>query len=278
MDHEKTIKELSQNEKKVLLTLNKLKGKAKPEKIQKTGDFTQEVEVMNASSWLQSKKLVKIKDQLKTEYRLKKEGKEFLKSGLPEKRALKIIDKLDGKASIKDLSSDLKKNDIPVAIGWLKRKKWADIKKDGKDTILSITKEGKEALKTKTFDEKILEKIDKLDGIEIDKKLIKPLLSRKNVIKEKEIITSNIILTDEGKKVIKKGIKFKDEISQITSSVIKSGEWKKKDIRPYDIFAFSPKKYGGKIHPLTNLINNIKKIFFEMGFEEIKGNYIESRI
>jgi len=27
---------------------------------------------------------------------------------------------------------------------------------------------------------------------------------------------------------------------------------------------------------MTNLINNIKKIFFEMGFEEIKGNYIES--
>jgi len=58
MDTNKTIKELSQNEKKVLLALKKLKGKASPEEIFKTGDFEQEVEVMNASSWLQSKKLV----------------------------------------------------------------------------------------------------------------------------------------------------------------------------------------------------------------------------
>ena len=33
MDIDKTIKELSQNEKKVLLTLKKLKGKASPEDI-----------------------------------------------------------------------------------------------------------------------------------------------------------------------------------------------------------------------------------------------------
>ena len=56
---------------------------------------------------------------------------------------------------------------------------------------------------------------------EIDKKKVKSLLSRKNVIKEKEIIISTIVLTETGKKVIQKGIKVKDEISQITSSVIK---------------------------------------------------------
>ena len=40
MDLEKTIKELSQNEIKVLLTLKKLKGKASPENILKNGDFS----------------------------------------------------------------------------------------------------------------------------------------------------------------------------------------------------------------------------------------------
>ena len=70
MDINKTIKELSQNEKKVLLTLKKLKGKASPEDILKNGDFDQKVEVMNASSWLQSKKLVKIEEHIKTVYSL----------------------------------------------------------------------------------------------------------------------------------------------------------------------------------------------------------------
>jgi len=276
MDLEKTIKELSTNEKKVLLTLKDLKGEAKPEDIQKKGDFNQEVEVMNAASWLQSKQLLKIRDHIKTVYLLKKEGKEFLKKGLPERRALKIILDKNGKASIKDLSSNLKKNEIPVAIGWLKKRNWADIKKEGKDTFLSITNQGKKAFDKKNHDEEILEKISKKKEIEIDKKEIKPLLSRKDVIREKEIVSSSFILTEKGKKVIGKGIEVKDQINQITSSVIKDELWKKKSIRPYDIFAFAPKKYGGKIHPLTNLINSIKKIFFEMGFEEIKGNYIES--
>ena len=45
MDAEKTIKELSTNEKKVLLTLHKLKDKASPDEILKNGDFTKEVEI-----------------------------------------------------------------------------------------------------------------------------------------------------------------------------------------------------------------------------------------
>ena len=93
MDLDKTIKELSQNEKKVLLTLQKLKGKASPEDILKNGEFNQEVEVMNASALLQSKTLVKIEDCINTVYYLGKEGKQFLEKGLPEKIALKHINR-----------------------------------------------------------------------------------------------------------------------------------------------------------------------------------------
>ena len=275
MDIDKTIKELSQNEKKVLLTLKKLKGKASPENILKNGDFNQEVEVMNASSWLQSKKLVKIEDHINTVYSLGKEGKQFVKNALPEKRALKLISNKGGRASLNEISTVLNKQEIPVAIGWLKKKGWASIKKD-KGTILEITSDGKKALKIKSDEEKTLDLLNKKPNIEVEKNKIKSLLSRKNVIKEKEIITSNIVLTENGKKVIRKGIKFKDEISQITSSIIKSGDWKNKIIRPYDINAFAPAKYGGKAHPLIDLISKIRRIFIEMGFEEIQGDFVES--
>ncbi len=275
MDTKKIIEELSQNEKKVLLTLDELNGKADPKDILKKGDFQHQVEVMNASSWLQSKKLVKMKDSIKTVYVIKKEGKEFLEKGLPEKRALKQIFEKGGKLAIGKLANVLEKNEIPVAIGWLKRKKWADIKKD-KDTFLIITDEGKKALDSDTHDEKILKKFGENKELEIDKNDVKPLLSRKNVVDEKEIVSSTISLTDQGKKILKKGIEVKEEISQITSKVIKNAEWKNKDIRPYDIYAFAPARYGGKSHPLVNLISQIRTIFLEMGFSEIKGNYIES--
>lgn len=275
MDVDKTIKELSQNEIRVLLTLNKLKGKASPENILANGDFNQEVEVMNASSWLQSKKLVKIEDHIKTVYSLGKEGRYFVTKGLPEKRALKLISNKGGKGTLTELSTVLNKPEIPVAIGWLKKNGWASIKKD-KDTILEITAEGKKALKTESEAEKILHLLDDKPNIEVDKSKIKSLLSRRNVVKEKEVITSTIVLTEDGKKIIQRGIKVKDEISQITSSIIKSGSWRNKAIRPYDINAFAPAKYGGKAHPLVDLISKIRGIFIEMGFEEIQGDFVES--
>jgi phenylalanyl-tRNA synthetase alpha chain len=275
MDLEKIIKELSINEKKVLLSLHKLKGKASPDEILKNGDFTKEVEIMNASSWLRSKKLVEIKDDLKTVYSLGKEGKQYLEKGLPEKRALKLIYDTHGKAPLKDLSKVLNKNEILVAIGWLKKNKWANIIKE-KDTYLTITDNGKKALKKETEEEKILKNLNINPNSEIDKNKINSLLSRKNIVKEKELITCTIILNEIGKKIINKGIEIKDEISQITSEIIKNQSWKNKDIRPYDISAFAPAIYGGKPHPLISLISDIRQIFLEMGFEEIEGDYIET--
>jgi len=276
MDIDKTIKELSQNEKKVLLVLDKLKGQASPVEILKNGDFQQEVEVMNAASWLQSKKLVTIKHQVKTVYSLGKEGKQFVQKGLPEKRALQFISDKGGKTSLKDLSNVLQKHEIPIAIGWLKRKKWAFIKKKGKETILEITPNGEKALKTETEEEKILNQLNEKPNLEIDRDKVKTLLSRKNVLKEKTLVTSTIVLTDNGRKILQKGLEIKDEISQITSSIIRDCSWKTKIIRPYDIHAFAPAKYGGKPHPLIHLISKIRSIFLEMGFEEIEGDFVES--
>ena len=83
-------------------------------------------------------------------------------------------------------------------------------------------------------------------------------------------------LNRDGKKVLEQGIELVDEISQVTSTVIKNGEWKEKVIRPYDIYAFAPAMYGGKPHPLVDLISKIRQIFVEMGFMEIQGDFVES--
>jgi phenylalanyl-tRNA synthetase alpha chain len=110
----------------------------------------------------------------------------------------------------------------------------------------------------------------------IERNKISSLTARKNVIKEKDIITSTIVLTDYGQNVLAKGFELKKEISQITSSVIKNNTWKENIIRPYDIDAFAPAIYGGKPHPLVDLISKIRQIFFEMGFHEIYGDFVES--
>jgi phenylalanyl-tRNA synthetase alpha chain len=275
MDVDKTIKELSLNEKKVLLTLKNLHGKASPEDIFKNGQFSQAVEVSNAASWLQSKKLVTMDSHIKTVYSLGKEGKKFVEKGLPEKRALKLLSDKKGKINLKDLSVVLDSDEISIAIGWLKTNEWALIKKE-KDTIIEMTEKGEKALSEVTEVEKLLRLLHEHPEQEIEKDSIKPLASRKNVIKEKELITSVIILTEYGKRVVETGFEIQEEISQLTSTVIKNSEWKYKTIRPYDIHAFAPAMYGGKPHPLVKLISEIRQIFVEMGFQEIQGDYVES--
>jgi len=275
MDIKRIIKELSQNEKKVLLTLQNLQGTGSPKEIFQNGDFQHNVEVAHAASWLQSKKLVTITDHIKTVYSLGPEGKRFLGKKLPERRALVALHDKKGAISLKNLTEVLDPGETPIAIGWLKRNGWATIKKD-KETIIEITEEGKKAFSNPSDDEKILQLLNEKGSMEIDKVKISLLLSRKNVIKEKEIISSTIHLTNDGKKTLEYGFELADEISQVTSSIIKNNEWENKVIRPYDIHAFAPALYGGKPHPLVHLMSKIRQIFIEMGFQEIQGDFVES--
>jgi phenylalanyl-tRNA synthetase alpha chain len=275
METEKIIRELSLSEKKVLLALKTLQGKGSPADIFRTGQFTQEVEIANASSWLQSKKLVLVENHMRTVYSLGKEGKRFVEKGLPERRALQMLSQRNGTLTLKDLSGFLDGDEIPVAIGWLKTNGWATIKKE-QETIIEITEKGKTALSEVTAEETLLQRLHEHPEQEIEKNTIKPLASRKNVIKEKDLITSVIILTDDGKKILEKGFEIQEEINQVTSAIIKNNEWTQKAIRPYDIHAFAPAVYGGKAHPLVHLISEIRQIFVEMGFQEIQGDYVES--
>ncbi|MBN1280755.1 MAG: phenylalanine--tRNA ligase subunit alpha [Candidatus Thermoplasmatota archaeon] len=275
MDVQKTIKELSVNEKKVLLALQKLKGRGTPDQIRQSAELSQDVEVLNAASWLMSKKLVTIENTMTTVYSLGQDGVRFLEKGLPEKRVLKLLSEKKGTVALKELSAVLSADEIPIAIGWLKTNGWATIKKE-KDTLLEITENGRHALAKQTETERILKDLHEHPEQELDKDQIKPLASRKNVIKEKERLSSTIHLTEQGNKVLEAGIEIQEEITQVTSTIIKTGEWKDKPIRPYDIHAFAPALYGGKQHPLVKLLADIRHIFVELGFQEISGDYVES--
>lgn len=276
MSLDKIIDELSRNEKRVLLSLQELDGSGSPDQVMKTGSFTQQVEVMNAASWLQSKKLVQVKEYVKTVYALDKEGTYFLENGLPEKRVIQFLHSHDKKASFKDLNAVLKPYEIPIAIGWLKRKRWADISKEAGETTLTLTDKGSAAVNETTEDELLLARLAKEPFSEVDEKKYAQMLNRSNVLKEKELITGEITLTDKGWDVVKQGITIIEEITQVTSEIIKNKSWENTPIRPYDVSTFAPSIHGGKPHPLVQLIDKLRSILLRMGFSEIEGNFVES--
>jgi len=268
--------ELSVNEKRVLLALDRLGGSGSLQDIIKTEKFKDENEAMNAISWLRYKGLISTKESIKKLYSLGKEGKRLADKGLPEKRALRYMVEKGGKILLNSLQDKLEREEIPIAVGWLKKRGWANINKDDKGTILEITAEGKNTVDKETEDERILLFLKNNPNSEVDSNVITLLKSRKGVIEEREVVSLEISLNDKGKEIVKKGLEIEEEITQLTSKIIKSGEWKKKRIRPYEINVFSPVASRGKPHPLVQLKNRVREIFLSMGFEEIEGNYVES--
>ncbi len=271
--------ELSHLEKRTLLALDEHGGAASPSELTESGEFQQESQVMNAVSWLNSKELVEVDEKVTYYYSLAK--KSVGDKDLPERTALKYLKKVGGKCSIQELSegSGLDGKKTGIAVGWLRKKKWADTVKEGGETVLEMTSKGKKALREKGKDEELIRKLSKEGELpleELDEYAVKKLKSRKELLDEEQRISRTVILTDEGKKVVDKGIELKPQISQLTPDIIRTGAWKEAEIRPYDIQAFAPTAYGGKRHPMKREIEVVRRVFLDMGFTEINYDFIQS--
>lgn len=274
---DKITKELSNAEKRFLLTLRDL-GETNPQEVLKAGKFSQLVEVMNAASWLQSKGLITMTEQVKSYYSLAR--KQVAQKDLPERRALKILKKNRGAMDVKTLrsSSKLKPNEVQVAIGWMKRKGWSTISKREGETFLEMTDVGKKALDTKGTDEILIEQLAKheLSEDEVDRDTVKKLLSRQDVVKERSVVERNVTLTDLGRQISSEKLELREQISQLTPDHLQTGKWKELELRPYDVATFAPKNFGGALHPMQQMIQEIRDIFLQMGFTEVETDYVHS--
>ncbi len=253
--------ELSNLEKRVLLALfNSGKEVLSVDEIKELGKFSQLVEVMNALSWLRVKGLVKLREKLDVEYCLNRD------EDLPEAQIYEIL-RERGEVEIKELFRIFPKNVVSVGMGHLK--KLGIPLKDGKLIYRNIDEEIEKR-------KELLEKLKKgcLKEEEVDKELIDDFLHRKGMIKKKEKIMRFATLTTLGKRVVEQGIEIKEEITQLTPELIQTGKWRDYELKRYDVNLFTPKIYTAKLHPLTQIIEKIRRIFLMMGFDEVEGSYV----
>lgn len=270
---------LSHLEKKVLLSLAEI-DEATPEEIMERGGFEKLVEVMNGVSWAQMKGLVEIDERTEKIYCLSGKGK--VPKKLVERRVLEAIYGEENGVPLSEIEKRkvLDREEVSAAVGWLKRKGWAEISKSADGSIvLKITPEGSSMIDRKGIDEMLLEELlmrGQVAESDCDPRAVEMLKSRKGLLLEKPVVSRTIRLTPAGREIIAAGLEIEEEIAQLTPEVICSEKWRKAKIREYDIEAFAPAEYGGKLHPITILINQMRAAFLSMGFEEIRGDYVES--
>ena len=278
MTHDELVRQLSHLEKRVLKALDTLK-KASPEKILEEGGFDKLVEVMNAASWLQAKGLVTIHEDITKTYSLRR--KEVASRPLAERAVVQVlVTDFGGSGSLADLkaSGKLSNEDIQIALGWVKRKGWGDISKQGNNTVISVNDTGRQALGHKGEDELLIERLARGEVAEKDaaKDVIETLRQRKDFLSERHVVARTVELTEKGSEVAALPLEVKEEVAQLTPELIQSGKWKDVELRRYDVKAFAPTSAGGRKHPMTVLIEKVRDAFLNMGFTEIRGRYVES--
>ncbi|WP_440953350.1 phenylalanine--tRNA ligase subunit alpha [Methanococcoides sp. FTZ1] len=256
---------LTTNEKNVLLALDELASTTPEELAEKA---SMKVETAMQSAFLLSENgLAEVNDNVTELYSLTDEGLTYAKEGLPERQ---LISALSEPTAIDELKEKLSPKMVGIATGWLRKKGWATIENG------MMVPSGDAA---ETEDEKVLsrftEKTSTLEELGTDDKTIKDLIKRKLVSKNEEK-DRKISITDAGVELVKAGITIEEEITQITSQLLKSGEWKNKNFRPYNIHTPPKPLYGAKVHPYQRLIDQMRQIFLEMGFTEIKGDVVQS--
>jgi len=249
---------LHQYEKLALKSL--LKGVSRPSEMAKDAGISEDA-ASKALYWLAEKKLVSIKESASSELSLTPEALAYLQKGFPEER---VRQKAEKHAALSALDDEEKRIGIP----WAKRNGWAEIK-DGK---LALTEKGKK--------ESTASLVSACRAIMEGKKPEKPaleLLLQRSLASEKERKAIAGELTPEGKKeALALPKEISGEINTLTREMLISGEWKKKNLRPYDISAEAEEIVPGKRHGLGRLITRVRGIFSEMGFEEMEGPLVES--
>ena len=276
-DISKIINELHIYEKKLLKSLEENESYT-PEEIAKKNSIDIK-SVMSAAGSLASKDIIEVNKDVSESITLTENGKKYAEIGLPERRVLSVLAS-DKEIAMKDLvqKTDIENFEIKIVIGWLVRKKWAKID----NGIIKITDFGEDFNNKIGNDERLLETILEKGTIAIDycgdelTSGLSTLNERKNLVKIDKKTSHNFKILDKGVAIIKEGLNIQEEATQLTHQHLKESAWKDLKYRAYDINAEYPEIFPGKVHPLRMIIEEIREIFLNLGFNESNGPILES--
>ncbi|MFH1277048.1 MAG: phenylalanine--tRNA ligase subunit alpha [Candidatus Eisenbacteria bacterium] len=83
-------------------------------------------------------------------------------------------------------------------------------------------------------------------------------------------------LTGEGRAAVEAGVEEKRERNRLDPDLLVDGAWREVVFRPYDVTLDAAEAHPTKPHPLRRILEETRRAFLNMGFEEIRGPYVES--
>ncbi|MFP3951710.1 MAG: phenylalanine--tRNA ligase subunit alpha [Candidatus Bathyarchaeia archaeon] len=271
MKPEEVAKRLHENEREVLLALAD-SGSSTTEELRDATGLSKDA-VEKACAWAETKRVLNFREEVSHEFSIRREGERYVRLGLPEKRLISLVSR--GTRCLSELKDKIE--NLNIALVWLRRNQWGEINQ-GK---VKLTGEGREACKRRMPEERLLDKLSVSDlrGSELseeERELVGTLISR-NLVEEREEIERWVEITQFGREVIP----FLDEtpsrkvITQLTPEIIRGGDWEEAVFQRYDVTLPVPSLRPGKRHFISQVIDYIRRFWVELGFKEMRGNYLE---
>ena len=233
------------------------------------GTFGTQAEVMQAADAL-GPELIVIDEVLEVTSSLTAEG--LATQQLPERRALGAILAAGGSIAMAKLAAA--EPQTPVAVGWLKRKGWATMEKGPEGPMLIATTDA-----PADADELALA------ALRANKPMPKGenSLVKRGLVELQSTTRRAFSLTPAGVEV-QSTLPAEDgeEVSQITPEMVARWSEMSADekaaitLRPFAFEVEGTPTPSAKPHPLSRLMAQVRQVFWSMGFQEIRGDYVES--
>ncbi len=239
-----------------------------------------------ASGWLQSKGLLRVKDESVTSFvSLTETGRAYLEKGTPEMRIINSLRK--GKQfTVKDViqSWGMEPTEVSSAVGALKETGAVRIVQGG---ILELVPGADiSAYEFLTDLVKIVaghEQAELPTFSEVHQTALQANFHKRGKAKGIFRITEKknrfFGLTSDGQdflRLLKERGSVTEEASVLTPEMLKNGTWKNKKFRAYNISLNPPRQSIGRKHPYKEFLDFVKYKFIGMGFEEMRGPLVEN--
>jgi phenylalanyl-tRNA synthetase alpha chain len=229
---------------------------------------------------LKNKGLVRHEHHIRIKYtaadRLKRMG------NLPEYYLYNIVKESSGRIDLENARKVAKERyplsdeDVSAGLGYLVRNKIVRLERSDDKRIIVIARE---------FPEKLAILVDKLlseEGLSGDdtsrlEEFLSALLGRPGLVDQITDKREIISITPKGIEVSRRITEYevKEEISELTPELIRTRGWVGREFKEYDVSLPGPPVFGGRRHPMRELIREIREIFSSLGFVEEEGPLIE---
>jgi len=286
MDVKNIIKNLHPLEIKVLLNYSQ-DDELTSEKLQKELDY-KEGHANQAFSWLGGKELVAVvKRTPHTFYEITDLGRKYAKDGTPDERIVSFV-KANGAKTLPEIAAGagIEQKDVGSAFGQLSKDGVLKMNAEKKAEYTGVELPARISLAKALFDRAAASDNGLLDNAALsadEQKVIATFAKKRGAadspfkIIERETVVYKLT---ENSAAVAEGLKNAgitgNEIGELSTKMLASGEWKNSVFRGYNISIPPARMIPGRTNPYVQFLEHVKDKLCSLGFQEYDGPLVET--